>query len=47
MTVALALLASAAVAGWLAPGVLGRIDLPRADPLPAVVCWLRAGSEHH
>jgi Zn-dependent protease with chaperone function len=40
MTVALALLASAAVASWLAPGVLGRIDLRRADPLLAVVCWL-------
>jgi hypothetical protein len=40
MTVALALLAGAVVAGWLIPGVLRRVDLRRRDPLPLIVAWL-------
>jgi Zn-dependent protease with chaperone function len=40
MTVAIALLASAALAGWLAPQRLGRADLRRRDPLVLIVAWL-------
>jgi Zn-dependent protease with chaperone function len=40
MTPALALLAGALFAGWLVPGLLGRVDLRRRDPLPVIVGWL-------
>jgi Zn-dependent protease with chaperone function len=40
MTVAIALLISAAMAGWLAPQLLGRADLRRRDPLVLIVGWL-------
>ncbi|CAM3372223.1 M56 family metallopeptidase [Kibdelosporangium persicum] len=40
MTVAVALLVSAAMAGWLAPRWLDRADLHRRDPRMLIVAWL-------
>jgi Zn-dependent protease with chaperone function len=40
MTVAIALLASAAIAGWLVPQRLGQADLRHRDPLVLIVAWL-------
>jgi Zn-dependent protease with chaperone function len=40
VTVAVALLVSAAIAGWLVPRRLGRADLRRRDPLVLIVAWL-------
>ena len=40
MTVAMTLLASAALAGWLVPRWLGRADLRRHVPLVLIVTWL-------
>jgi Zn-dependent protease with chaperone function len=40
MTIALALLAGAAVAGWLLPVYLQWLDLRRRDPLLVIVSWL-------
>ena len=40
MTAALALLLGAFAAGWLAPALLGRADLTRAEPLALLTAWL-------
>jgi Zn-dependent protease with chaperone function len=40
MTVALALLLSAAIVAWWVPRRLDRVDLRRRDPLVLIVCWL-------
>jgi small-conductance mechanosensitive channel len=40
MIVALALFAGCAVAGWLLPGRLARLDARRHDPTPLIVSWL-------
>ncbi|RSM87481.1 M56 family peptidase [Kibdelosporangium aridum] len=40
MTVAVALLGSAALAGWLVPRWLARVDLRRRDPRMLIVAWL-------
>ncbi|HEX6358191.1 M56 family metallopeptidase [Actinophytocola sp.] len=44
MNAALTLLAGAAVAGWLVPGLLARADLRRRDPVPLIVAWLVSGT---
>jgi len=40
MTIALTVLVGALAAGWFIPGLLGRMDLRRRDPLLMIVAWL-------
>lgn len=40
MSVALALLTGACLAGWLLPPLMARVDLRRADPVGLIVLWL-------